>query len=214
MKVRQKSVPAFIVGLISGILGLIGAILSSLSSFGIGLVVSIPLLLLPSILIIIGSIICLFKAKVGGIIISVAFGLYFIGIVIMTFGWTLLSIIAFPVISAALILAFVHPKAAKIQAETINSDEIAVNDTELAAKFNDTVKHEITTSTPTTNSLSILGLIFSFFMPILGLLFGITGLRDAKKYHSGRGAGMGLSAIIISSVIIFSLLMVLLFAFI
>lgn len=230
-KKRQKAVPAFIVGLIGAILGFVGAILSIFSGLGLGLFISVPLLLLPSILILIGSIVCMFKAKAGGITITVAFVLYTIGILIMNIGSGVVSIIALPLIVAALILAFLYPKVQKDQpAVSANTVPVASYQQTANSAITPTVSYSSPANSATepaegskvtyaplfsagVNSLSVLGLIFAFFMPILGLLFGLTGMHDAK-YHAGRGRGMGLTAALLSILMTLILVPILMFCLI
>lgn len=58
-----------------------------------------------------------------------------------------------------------------------------------------------------TNGYAIIGLITALFYPLalLGLIFGIIGLRNSKKINSG--AGLSIAAITISSIWIFMFLM-------
>lgn len=57
-----------------------------------------------------------------------------------------------------------------------------------------------------TNGYAIIGLIMALFYPLalLGLIFGIVGLRNSKKINSG--AGLSIAAITISSIWIFSII--------
>ena len=61
----------------------------------------------------------------------------------------------------------------------------------------------------TTNVFAILGLIFAFVMPILGIIFSCVGLSEAKqKNGSGHGmakAGLILSIIFIALVVIYAI---------
>lgn len=58
-----------------------------------------------------------------------------------------------------------------------------------------------------TNGYAIIGLITALFHPLalLGLIFGIIGLRNSKKINSG--AGLSIAAITISSIWILCFLM-------
>lgn len=232
LKVKVKALPAFIFGLLGSILGLVGSILSILSG---GIIISVIFLLLPSLLVFIGSIICLIQAKVGGIIIAIAYGFYTIGIIIKCFGFSLVSVIAFPLVLAALLLAFLSPKVKKKEKSTntnpaptantvptasyeqpaISAAAPVVNYAQPAISTGEPVEGTKVTYAPLfsagVNSLSVLGLIFSFFMPILGLLFGLTGMHDAK-YHAGRGRGMGLTAAVISVFMTLILIPILMFS--
>ena len=59
-----------------------------------------------------------------------------------------------------------------------------------------------------TNGWAIAGLIFSFLIPILGLIFGLIG--RSKVYETGSGEGLSKAAIIISVIqIIISVLFLL-----
>ena len=55
-----------------------------------------------------------------------------------------------------------------------------------------------TTETKTTNGLAIAGFVLSFASSILGLIFSILGLNEAKKTNNGRG--LAIAGIIISVV--------------
>ena len=59
-----------------------------------------------------------------------------------------------------------------------------------------------------TNGYAIIGLIMALIYPLalLGLIFGIVGLRNSKKINSG--AGLSIAAITISSIWIFMLILV------
>ena len=61
-----------------------------------------------------------------------------------------------------------------------------------------------------SNVMAILGFIFSFFISLLGLIFGIIGLSKSKKEpYNGDGRGLSIAAIIISCIsMIFSLFFV------
>ena len=58
-----------------------------------------------------------------------------------------------------------------------------------------------------TNGYAIIGLIMALIYPLalLGLIFGIVGLRNSKKINSG--AGLSIAAITISSIWIFVIIM-------
>ncbi len=58
-----------------------------------------------------------------------------------------------------------------------------------------------------TNGYAIIGLIMALIYPLalLGLIFGIVGLRNSKKINSG--AGLSIAAITISSIWIFAIIM-------
>ncbi len=47
-----------------------------------------------------------------------------------------------------------------------------------------------------TNGMAIAGFILSFFIPLLGFIFGIIGLHKAKEVDTGKG--LSVAAIIIS----------------
>lgn len=49
-----------------------------------------------------------------------------------------------------------------------------------------------------TNGMAIAGFVCSFFMPLLGLIFGGIGLKKANE--TGKGKGFSVAAIIISLV--------------
>lgn len=54
--------------------------------------------------------------------------------------------------------------------------------------------------TPKSNDMSILGFICSFFIPLLGWIFGGIGLSAAAK-RGGKGRGLSIAAIIISTIV-------------
>lgn len=62
-----------------------------------------------------------------------------------------------------------------------------------------------------TNILAILGLIFAFFLPLVGLVLSIIGLVQAKKLNDGKGIAIGG---IIASAIFFVLHIIFIIAFI
>lgn len=225
MNEKRKSVSAFISGLFGGLAGIIGGIvvIAENSRF---LLVAILLLIFPSVLIIVGAGLCLDSAFIGGILCAVGTGFYLIGVVVCCFRSPFFtSIIAFPIISAALVSAFANNKstAGYADEETDTAENGDEDEEETSEEYgdgeeimNETVKKTtvctVQSSAPAVNVLSVLGLIFSFLIPILGLLFGISGLNDAKKYYGGRGAGMGLSSIIISSAMILIYIVILIVA--
>lgn len=49
-----------------------------------------------------------------------------------------------------------------------------------------------------TPTLAILALIFSFLIPIVGLILGIISLIDIKKNQNLKGRGLAIASIIIS----------------
>lgn len=53
----------------------------------------------------------------------------------------------------------------------------------------------------TSNVLAILGLIFSFLMPVVGLVCSIIGLNQAKKMN-GNGHSLALAGVIVSAVLL------------
>ena len=53
-----------------------------------------------------------------------------------------------------------------------------------------------------TNGMAIAGFICSFFLPVLGLIFGGVGLSRSSK-REGKGCGLSIAAIIISIVMFF-----------
>lgn len=61
-----------------------------------------------------------------------------------------------------------------------------------------------------TNVYAILGFIFAFFIPIAGLILSIIGLKNASKFHSGKG--LSIAGIVISSVFL-AILICYLFAY-
>ncbi len=50
-----------------------------------------------------------------------------------------------------------------------------------------------------TNVIAVLGLIFAFFLPFLGLILSIVGLVQAKKLENGKGLAIG--GIIVSAIL-------------
>ena len=53
-----------------------------------------------------------------------------------------------------------------------------------------------------TNGMAIAGFICSFFLPVLGLIFGGVGLSRSFK-REGKGCGLSIAAIIISLIMFF-----------
>lgn len=51
-----------------------------------------------------------------------------------------------------------------------------------------------------TNTMSILGLIFAFFVPLLGLIFSAIGLKQTKRRNEG-GRGLAIAGLIISIIL-------------
>lgn len=91
---------------------------------------------------------------------------------------------------------FVAVETAPAQAETIVS---ADNEQSIVA---DTVPvqpvtPEKTGSTDGTNGFAIAGFVCSFFVPILGIIFGAIGMAKSKKM-SGKGLGFSIAALAIS----------------
>jgi len=62
--------------------------------------------------------------------------------------------------------------------------------------------------------MALLGLIFSFLMPLMGFIFSIIGLSKAKQMN-GEGRGMALAGLLISIayVVITVVVMIIYFAF-
>ena len=52
-----------------------------------------------------------------------------------------------------------------------------------------------------TNLFGIIGFIFSFLLPLVGLILSILGLNESKK--TGNGHGLSLAGVIISAVLMF-----------
>ncbi len=59
-----------------------------------------------------------------------------------------------------------------------------------------------------TNGYAIAGLILAFCIPLLGLIFGILGLKRSNGMN-GEGKGLSIAAIIISSLELFIVLIIL-----
>ena len=55
---------------------------------------------------------------------------------------------------------------------------------------------------PKSNGIAIAGFICSFFIPLLGWIFGGVGLHRSKE-RNGVGKGFSISAIVIATVIFF-----------
>lgn len=62
-----------------------------------------------------------------------------------------------------------------------------------------------------TNTMSILGLVFAFLIPLLGIIFSAIGLKQTKERNEG-GRGLAVTGLILS--IIFTLIWVLLWVFV
>lgn len=56
------------------------------------------------------------------------------------------------------------------------------------------------TTTASTNGMAIAGFVLSFFIPILGLIFSILGLKKSKETNNGKE--LSIAGIIISIIII------------
>lgn len=63
-----------------------------------------------------------------------------------------------------------------------------------------------------SNDMAIAGFVDSFFMPVLGLVFGGIGLSRAKR-RKGKGKGLSVAAIVISIVSFFGYLSLALLCF-
>lgn len=60
------------------------------------------------------------------------------------------------------------------------------------------------------NGYAIAGFIFSFFIPLLGLIFGVIGLSKSKELN-GEGRGFSIGALIISLLYFLACLIMLIF---
>ena len=60
-------------------------------------------------------------------------------------------------------------------------------------------REKLVQSEEKTNTLAVVGFILSFFIAIAGLICSIIGYRNASQYH-GKGKGMALAGIIISTI--------------
>lgn len=132
MNVKKKSIPAFIVGLIGGIIGIIGsliilikasladAILSGATSFT---AVAVLLYLFPSIAAIVAAALCFKRAPVGGIIFSVVTGTTILGLILS--GFSIMITLALLLYIVALILAFLA-KPLATENLTVSGSEQAV----------------------------------------------------------------------------------------
>ena len=58
----------------------------------------------------------------------------------------------------------------------------------------------------TSNGMAIAGFILSFFVPLLGLIFSIIGLKKVKETNKGKG--LSTAGVIISSIALFITLIV------
>lgn len=65
----------------------------------------------------------------------------------------------------------------------------------------ETVK-KVENSDSESNNMALIGFILSFFVPIVGLIFGCIGLNKAKSLND-TGKGFAIAAIAISSVWLF-----------
>ena len=57
----------------------------------------------------------------------------------------------------------------------------------------------------TSNGMAIAGFVLSFFVPLLGLIFSILGLKKVKETSAGKG--LATAGIIISSIALFIILL-------
>lgn len=112
MNKQIKSIPAFVVGLIGGIVGIIGSIIPLACAAavagldgGVFYAVVCCCFLLPAILAIIGAALCFKKARVGAIILVFATVLSIVGLVL--YGLSIATIIALIMYAVAAILGFV-----------------------------------------------------------------------------------------------------------
>ena len=55
-------------------------------------------------------------------------------------------------------------------------------------------------SSGSTNVMSIVGFVLSFFVPIAGLVCSIIGLKQCKASGDGEGRGFAIAGIVISSI--------------
>ena len=55
---------------------------------------------------------------------------------------------------------------------------------------------------PKNNGMAIAGFVCSFFIPLLGYIFGGIGLKRAKE-NNGKGLGFSIAAIAIATVMFF-----------
>lgn len=68
-----------------------------------------------------------------------------------------------------------------------------------------------------TNILAVLGLVFAFFIPLVGLILSIVGLTQAKKMNDGKGLALGgiiTSAIMLALQIILFIVVIFLLVFV
>ena len=57
-----------------------------------------------------------------------------------------------------------------------------------------------------TNVFALLGLIFSFLAPLVGLILSIVGVKMASSKYNGKGRGMAVAGIIISCILMVCIL--------
>lgn len=55
---------------------------------------------------------------------------------------------------------------------------------------------------PNSNGIAVAGFICSFFVPLLGWIFGGVGLARANK-RNGKGKGLSIASIVIASIMFF-----------
>lgn len=55
---------------------------------------------------------------------------------------------------------------------------------------------------PPKNGMAVAGFVCSFFVPLLGFIFGGIGLKRAKE-KNGKGKGFSIAAIIIATIMFF-----------
>lgn len=58
-----------------------------------------------------------------------------------------------------------------------------------------------------TNGMAIAGFVSSFFIPLLGLIFGIIGFRNSKELNNGKELSVAAIAISAASFIIYTCLL-------
>jgi len=97
------------------------------------------------------------------------------------------------------------------KAGATNEESTAVNNSnvekDLATNGSSASNSSHATNTPSnapasskTNALSVIGLIFAFFVPLVGLICSIIGLAQAKK-KGEKGKGLAIAGIIISVIV-------------
>ncbi len=64
------------------------------------------------------------------------------------------------------------------------------------------IKEENSFFEPNTNGIAIAGFICSFFIPLLGWIFGGIGLSRANK-RNGKGKNLSIAALVIATVLFF-----------